>query len=86
MLQNCILLKELLISNFNEDSLVAMHCIISGCYSLKPIKLGEDFNFENRAYENGIEFDEQLRKENEDLMYGHEELQELQGQQGGIKR
>lgn len=41
---------------------------------------------ENRAYENGVEFDEQLRKENEDLMYGHEELQKLQGQQGGIKR
>lgn len=41
---------------------------------------------ENRAYENGIELDEQLRKENEDLMYGHEELQELQSQQNGITR
>ena len=46
MFQNCILLKELDISNFNADSLVAMYCIISGCCSLKTIKLGKDFNFE----------------------------------------
>lgn len=35
---------------------------------------------EQRAMENGVSFYEQLRNENEDLMYTHEELQELQAQ------
>lgn len=39
---------------------------------------------EQRAMENGISFSEQLRNETEDLMYGHEEIQELQSQ--GIRR
>ncbi len=39
---------------------------------------------EQRAMENGISFNEQLRNETEELMYGHEEIQELQSQ--GIKR
>lgn len=39
---------------------------------------------EQRAMENGISFSEQLRNETEDLMYEHEEIQELQSQ--GIRR
>ncbi len=41
---------------------------------------------ENRAHENNVEFSEQLQKENEGLMYGHEDIQELQSQQGGIRK
>ena len=33
---------------------------------------------EERALENGIDFSEQMRNETQDLMYNHEELQELQ--------
>lgn len=39
---------------------------------------------EERALENGVDFSEQMRNETEDLMYQHEELQELQNQ--GMKR
>ena len=39
---------------------------------------------EQRAMENGISFDEQLRNETEDLRYDHEEIQELQSQ--GMKK
>lgn len=35
---------------------------------------------EERALENGVDFSEQMRIENRDLMYDHEELQELQSQ------
>ena len=35
-------------------------------------------NLESRALENGIDFSEQMRNETEELMYNHEELQELQ--------
>ena len=41
---------------------------------------------EERALENGIDFNEQLVQETTDLMYDHEELQELQSQHGGMKR
>ena len=34
--------------------------------------------------ENGVDFSEQLRNETEDLMYEHQEIQELQSQ--GMKR
>jgi|GEM_PF-2199356 hypothetical protein len=39
---------------------------------------------EERALENGVDFSEQMRNENRDLMYDHEELQELQS--SGMKR
>lgn len=39
---------------------------------------------EQRAEENGISFSEQMRQETEDLMYEHDEMQELQSQ--GMKR
>lgn len=39
---------------------------------------------EERALENGVDFSEQMRNETEDLMYQHEELQELQS--SGMKR
>ena len=39
---------------------------------------------EERALENGVDFSEQMRNETEDLMYEHEELQELQS--SGMRR
>lgn len=39
---------------------------------------------EQRAMENGVNFSEQLRQETEDLMYEHDEIQELQSQ--GMRR
>ena len=35
---------------------------------------------EERAMENGIDFSEQMRNETQDLMYEHDEIQELQSQ------
>ena len=39
---------------------------------------------EERAMENGIDFSEQLSNETQDLMYEHDELQELQS--SGMRR
>ena len=43
-------------------------------------------NLEKRAFENGVDFHEQLIQETTTLMDNHEELQELQSQYEGRKR